>query len=393
MRKAWMQTQYLFLFFSLSAVAQDAHEAKDLESPPNLSQGEQRYVSKEPQPTVAMREPSGKPIRANELFNGSSKPEVFVTKNNMRVELAPYSVIEINSDGELKIMRGSALVETRNQQSLKTSSAVVDVLGRSIVSYDHKERSTSAFVLDGEARMVNPSGKDKSLRLERFHGASLEIHAVMPQLIRQLEIESLDSWLSGYSWPKKERAKMLSGVPDLINVSEVKVKDHLAEVRLEDYFSSIETADEFHQPEYYQNKFADPDKVVAEANATKSDATKPLSPEEAALIALPNTKIDIDMEMLGSAERQKEMVKKIENPSEQGRKIASVDTPKMKAAKPVSKGNGLDPEVNAVLERLRGVKAKSPVISKIPAPNNGRAPASISSDAVPDPVYDYSQNF
>jgi hypothetical protein len=391
MRKAWMPTLYMFL--GLSAFAQDSHEAKEEDSSSKEIQVDARNISNEQQPTVAMREPSGKPIKANELFNGSSKPEVFVTKTNMRVELAPYSVIEISSEGKLKIMRGSALIETRDQQTLKTSSADVDVLGRSIISYDHKERTTSAFVLNGEARIINPSGKDKSLRLERFQGASLEIHAVMPQLIRQLEIESLDGWLSGYSWPKQKRADMLSGVPDVIDVSGAKVKDHLAEVRLEDYFSSIDTADEFNQPEYYQKKFADPDKVVAEANASKSDATRPLSPEEAALIALPNTKIDIDMEILGSADRQKEMVQKASDSESEGRKIASVETPKKKTVKPVKKGNGLDPEVNAVLERLRGVKAKSPVISNSPEPKNGRAPASVSQDAVPDPVYDYSQNF
>ncbi len=343
-------------------------------------------------PTVAMREPSGKPIRAAELFQASNKTEVFVTKKNMRVELAPYSVVELNSDGQVKVLRGSALFDSRYEESVKTTSAVVDLVGKALLSYDHKDRTTSAFVLEGEARMSNPNGKDKSLRLEKFRGASLEIHSVMPQMIRQLDIAALDGWLAGYSWPKEKRTKFLTDLPTQLSVEDVPIKEHLAEVKLEDYFSSIETADEFNQPDYYRKKFADPDQVVAEANAKKADASRPLSPEEAALISLPSTKIDIDMEVLGVAQKQKELLRSAEE-KQPNRTIASVTKPRAAKKAAEKKDNGLDPEVNAVLERLRAVKERSPVISENPRPASSRGPASVGLDAVPDPVYDYSQNF
>jgi hypothetical protein len=67
--------------------------------------------------------------------------------------------------------------------------------------------------------------------------------------------------------------------------------------------------------------------------------------------------------------------------------------PRVVKKSPEKKENGLDPEVNAVLERLRAVKEKAPVISENPRPATSRGPASVGIDAVPDPVYDYSQNF
>ncbi len=389
MKKARMLGFLLMTMWASSGWASDVSESSDTESD-QTTPAARGPVSTSP--TVAMREPSGKPIRAAELFQATNKIEVFVTKQNLRVELAPYSVVELNTEGEVKVLRGSALFESRSEATVKTTSAAVDLLGKTLLSYDHKDRTTSAFVLEGEARISNPNGKDKSLRLEKFRGASLEIHFVMPQMIRQLDIASLDGWLAGYSWPKEKRTKFLGDLPAQLSVEEVPVKEHLAEVKLEDYFSSIETADEFNQPDYYQKKFADPDQVVAEANAKKADASRPLSPEEAALIALPSTKIDIDMEVLGVAQKQKELLN-VSEEKQATRAIASVVKPRVVKKSPEKKENGLDPEVNAVLERLRAVKEKAPVISENPRPATSRGPASVGIDAVPDPVYDYSQNF
>ncbi len=351
-------------------------------------------------PTVAMREPSGKAIRAKEIFQAANQTEIFVTRKNLRVELAPFSVVELDEEGDLKLLRGSALFETKVPQTVRTSSATLDIVGRALASYDHKERASSAFVLEGESRISNANGKDKSLRLERFQGASLEIHSVMPQMIRQLDVAALDQWLTGYSWPKNRRTDFFQSIPAKLSVEQNTVKEHLAEVKLEDYFSSIETADEFQQPNYYQQKFADPDQVVAEANAKKADASRPLSPEEAALIALPNTRIDIDMEILGVSQKQLELLKG-ENEKSAGRSLASESKPKKRVEKKVPAKEVVgDPDIHAVLERLRAVKSREPVLSNQPSVELRRGPASVGTnavpkgiDAVPDPVYDYSQNF
>ena len=157
--------------------------------------------------------------------------------------------------------------------------------------------------------------------------------------------------------------------------------------RSEDYFSSIDTADEFHQPDYYDRKFDDPDKVVAEQNSQQG-AGKILSPEEAALISLPKTQIDhgfeLGPEVLSADQKVKEMAKTEASPV---KKRAPASLPKAtkvakkaRVAEPVG-----DPEVNVVLERLRRAHAAGAETS--------RSPSSMAEPVVPDPVYDYSQNF
>lgn len=336
---------------------------------------------------------TGAPIEAGALVNAGSEPRVLVDRNNVRYELGPRSVAEFAEDGELRLLRGAVLAESALERAMKTSGSQVDFVGKVLVSYDHKEKSTSAFVLEGQARMVNPHESARTLRLDRFRGATIVVGDVLPRLVRQLDFASVDAWLKGYSWSDERRAALLKELPREKWSAEPKPAEHLAEAKLEDYFSSIETADEFHQPDYYQRKFADPDQVVADANAIKGSG-KAMSPEEAALISLPKTRIDVELdlplEMLSSQDKAREVagVDRNVGASKPARSLASVAAPKKRAQhapRPAERG---DPEINTVLERLRSLKGGS-AVNFAPA----RGPASAPISAVPDPVYDYSENY
>lgn len=343
-------------------------------------------------PVVAIDNASGEAVRAGALVAVNGSPRVLVDRNNVRFEVGPHSVVEFSAEGEFKLLRGTVLASSDTERSLRTSSAKVDFLGRLLVSYDHKEKSTSAFVLAGEARVVNPHESDRTLRLERFRGATMVVGDVVPQLVRQLDFAAVDSWLKGYSWSEARRADVLKELPQAAWSSDRKPAAHLADAKLEDYFSSIDTADEAGQPDYYRRKFADPDQVIAEQNAAKKGASKTMTPEEAALISLPSTRIALDFEMplqvVSGREKEAELRRiPAQAPT---RAIASVPEKKpaarsVIAPRPVKQG---DPEVELVLERLRSLKSGNAVFS-----GPLRRPASATASPVPDPVYDYSENF
>ncbi|MGZ3656413.1 MAG: hypothetical protein ACXVCS_12705, partial [Bdellovibrionota bacterium] len=92
-----------------------------------------------------------------------------------------------------------------------------------------------------------------------------------------------------------------------------------------------------------------------------------------------------------TADQKSKEVARPEPPSRNTRAPASVK----KAVKAHKKAAVLaeqgDPEVNQVLERLRQVRNGNSAVSQ--APSRTRAPSSVEQSPVPDPVYDYSQNF
>lgn len=347
-------------------------------------------------PVVALDASSGRSFREGEMIEAGPKVLSLVDKKNNKIDLAPASVAEFGEAGMFRLLRGSAVAETKGESSLRTSSARVDFAGRVAISYDHKESSTSAFVLDGEARVVNAHGEDQSLRLERYRGATMVVGEVMPQLIRQLDVGGVRSWLAGYAWPNDKMNELLQALPEAM--ASAPSRPAGPRHKLEDYFSAIDTADENGQPDYYDRKFQDPDAAVAAANQPKSAVAKPLTPEEAALIALPSTKIDLGFslppEVLSADEKARELRKAVRSAGKEDSRLpASVKNKKGHAPASVQKAESGDPEINAVLARLRSVQAKEPVISSVPEFPKARGPSSVNGGAVPDPVYDYSQNF
>lgn len=348
--------------------------------------------AEETAPVVAIDNASGAAVRAGVLVTANGKPRVLVDRNNVRFELGPHSVVEFSPEGELKLLRGMIFAVSDAERSVRTSSAKIDFLGRLLLSYDHKEKSTSAFVLEGQARVVNPHESDRTLRLERFRGATMVVGDVVPQLVRQLDFAAVDNWLKGYSWTEARRAELLKELPHEKWSSDRKPAAHLADTKLEDYFSSIEAADESEQPDYYRRKFADPDQVIAEQNAEKKGASKTMTPEEAALISLPSTRIQLDfelpLEVVTGREKEAE-VRELGRETSGSRSIASVaeKKPSHPRIPPRAVKQG-DPDVQAVLERLRSLKSGNTVFS-----GPVRKPASQAPSPVPDPVYDYSENF
>jgi hypothetical protein len=381
----------LFALTQLAAAADHSHEAM-LATPVDHA-APAALTAKAGRVSVAMNAEKGTPVYAGEIFSVGKQAVKLVDKLNAKIELAPYSVAEFSENGDFKLMRGSALVEARGERTLRTSTASLDFNGRVLLSYDHKEKSTSAFVLDGEARMLNPAEEGSSLRLERYRGATLEMGGILPQLIRQLDLGSLNAWMKGYAWPEDRSQEILKHLPAAMTVADKSAPTHLEEAKIEDYFSSIDTEDDSDsQPDYYERKFADPDAVVAEAKSKKSSAAKSISPEEAALITLPSTKIDLGFEVIGSPEKAAELNRlgKKHAPTPK-RSIASVK-PKAVRVERQEEANSEDREVNEVLQRLRGIEPRKPVVSGVPA-HGSRFPASINPSVVPDPVYDLSENF
>ena len=352
------------------------------------------FISSSAMAGVAAMDLQGKPISSAEVITNGKNVYELVAKDNTKIIAAPKSIWEFTEEGYLKLYRGSVLLENNKQTFMRTSGGKVDFRGRSLVSYDAKEKSSSVFVLDGEARLINPADETRSLRLSRFQGATLEVGEVLPQLTRQLELSGLESWMKGYAWPQDKVKELLHGLPEVFAEAAEPAPKHLAETKLEDYFSSIDTADEFSQPNYYEEKFKDPDVAMLESKNKKEGMG--LSPEDAALISLPNTKIDLGMDILTPAKRQEEIYQSTKPKVAKSRSLASVHAPVKK--KPVvteaQVSDGLDPEVKDVLQRLKEIRPSDPVISGAERFSSPRGPASVPSvNLVPDPVNDYSQNF
>lgn len=350
-------------------------------------------------PVLAMDAKTGRSYRSGQMLEAGSQPLAIVDRSNNKIELAPHSVAEFRQDSGFRLLRGSALLESRAETTARTSSARVDYRGRLAISYDYKEQSTSAFVIDGEARMVNPHQEEQSLRLERYRGATMVVGQVIPQLIRQLDVGGVREWLAGYAWPEARMQEMLRGMPAAFTAEErvPAERTHVQSAKLEDYFSTIDTADESNQPDYYERKFRDPDVAIAESKS-RTKTGKSLTPEEAALIALPNTKIDLGFELppevLTAEEKQRETERLFRARNHRPKRgLASVKDQVKREVSSAKKPEGGDPEIGAVLERLRAIQAKEPVISGLPEGPAGRAPSSTGGGAVPDPVYDFSQNF
>lgn len=388
------------LGFASLAFAADGHRGTPASTAHETQGPTAKNMAPAPAGPVMALQSNGKPVRAGEVFTAAAETTTLIDKANHRIELSPHSVVEFGSAGEFKLLRGSAILASAGESHARTNGARLDYAGRVLLSYDHKELSTSAFVLEGEARLVNPFSDEQSLRLDRYRGATMVAGAVMPKLVRQLDLAGVRGWMEGYGWPSAKIGQVTSGLPGSLSAEAAAPPAHVKEVKLEDYFSSIDTADESSQPDYYERKFADPDRVVAEANA-KKESSKELRPEEAALIALPSTNIDLgftaDLSVLSSEEQAQQL--KAALGAHGSRAPASVGKPKAAKAKakaatraPAQVAETGDQEIGAVLSRLRAITPKDPVVSRLPEASGSRGPASVGG-AVPDPVYDYSENF
>jgi len=329
---------------------------------------------------------NGKSLSVQDLVNAGSEGLEGVSLNDTRFHASPLTMFEFNNAGNPKLFRGLIFVENEKEAMIETTGSKIDFRGSAIVSYDAKIKSTSIFVLSGEARISAQLGENRSLRLERFQGATLEAGESLPSLTRQLGLADLKSWMGGYKVSEAKISQVLEGVPNAIDPKKENLPEHLAKVKLEDYFSSIDVADEHSQPDYYDQKFKDPDIVMLE-QSLKQSKRKTLNPEEAAMIALPNTKIDLGFDVISVAEQDRERMQAKEPIV--NRKLASVEKKKVQKVKAVEQEH--DPEVLEILQRLRAIETGEAVISSPKRSAPLREPAS--APLVPDLVYDYSQNF
>ena len=348
---------------------------------------------------VAVESTSQTPVTSGTLLTTGSREKNLVDRDNMKIILGPQSVAEFNGKGVFRLLRGSANLESPTEREFYTTNATVRFVGRMLVSFDHAERSTSSFVLSGEARVQNPFETERTIIISRHQGASLVTGEVYPTLVRGLDLAQVDEWLKGYHWNTGRRAALLQGVPKADEIrSLIAEKSQELEAEnspegrvgqkqnpLSDYFASVYEQEAV--PERHEEYKAIEDK--AEKVAVKEPEVI-LSPEHAAIIPLPETKISSDFDILSQedATLEKKLPPQEVPLKSVTRKIASL--PKVPKAAP----RVLAPE-EAAIARLRSIRRESggPV---------SRAPASIGQSAsrpqvgtslVPDPVYDLSENF
>jgi hypothetical protein len=354
---------------------------------------------------AALNSGNGESIRFGDIFSSKNKTVELVDRQNTRISIAPHSVVEFQPYALMRLLRGAAVVESQGETEVRTPSATVQSTGRVAISYDHRERSTSAFSLAGEARILGAGQSDRSLRVERYRGATFVVGDVLPSLVRQLDIGGLRQWMNGFAWTPEQINQFTSGLPSTISAKEESGPEHLATAKLEDYFSALEEPLSDNRADIYERKFSDPDHEVAEANAPKDRQAKVLSPEEAALIALPSTKIDLGLDsvltLVDSAKKQEEISAAKLASSIEGARRAPASLKKtlpsaVKKQKVNEQPKGEPSEIGLVLQRLRSIEAKAPVVSVTSLPSarvglqGSRSPAS---QLLLDPVRDYSENF
>ena len=362
---------------------------------------------------AAMDAAKGTPIEAETLISSHGSKLMLVDQKNIKIEMAPYSVAEFSNEGVFKLLRGSAMLETNEERTAATNSAQIDFSGTMVVTFDHKEKSTSAFVVEGEARLKNPHEPDFSLRLDRGRGASMILGDVYPSLVRDISPAQVDSWLKGYAWEAKDREHFVSafssgGGRGLAVVANSKKVEEESPVKLEDYFAAIDDD----RPDLYERKFSkdvSADKIVETAQIERKIASeKTVAPEEAAMISMPTNKINLDLglpEVFASSDEAfadvAAQLKRERRGSEKEpeRKLAAVGEARVvsptKKSKHKERGEAVSDTVARLMEirnARKGAQAVRSGSSGYSPADGGRAPAAINSP-IPDPVYDFSENF
>ena len=75
---------------------------------------------------VAMEEKSGASIRSGEIVSTKDEAAVYINRENIKLELSPRSVGEFDSKGEFRLLRGSAVLESRKETTMQTTGSRVD---------------------------------------------------------------------------------------------------------------------------------------------------------------------------------------------------------------------------------------------------------------------------
>lgn len=383
MSYAWMIVISAALAASAAWADSDHHAAS---SPAGLGEATETLVPKSsPGSVVAVDAASGDSVRANTLIHTRQAVRTLIDKRNMRVELGPGTVAEFLESGALQVYRGSACLTSTENRGASTANALVEFTGRILLSFDAEEKSTSVFLVDGSGQVRNPHHPEKALPLGGSQGATLLTGDVYPNLIRSLDRVRADTWLEGYGWNAKQREAFFTALPKSnrapagkIEASAEKNQDATVE-KLAEYFPAIDETQP--QPRYYEEKFSG--ESVSQKRTRRDEQLR--NPELAASIPLPTTKINLDMDF--------EVVpfKKLDH---RARKPASQPKAKAVQQKAVAQTSAEDADVTAALQRLQQLhqdkgqdNGRKPAISRRPA----GVPAGES--PIPDPVYDFSENF
>lgn len=330
---------------------------------------------------------SGQAVPAESIVTSPrDASRVFVGTNNTRVELAAGGSGFFDAEGMFQLVRGSAVVDSAAGTTVRTVNAAISLTGKAIFSYDFREESTSAFVVFGQAKLENRANPDSKRTLARHQGATLVTGDFYPTVLRNLDFTKADAWLTRYGWSQAKRAELLHGLPDgadarqLASLTEHNQEKSRVSRELASYFpvaSPREEGPRKYESDYTSSAMRGQEHSEVEAKLAKGEEIEIISPEQAAVIVLPE--IDLGPGIRLSAQREDAPAKKARKPASLA-KVKSF-TPSahpapakgkarvatQSAAAPAATGApapaGVDPAISSALDRLNQVDAAAASVS------------------------------
>lgn len=324
---------------------------------------------------VAVRTNDGHGIKENEIIQ-SKKGEVLqvVDRDNIRYELGSGSAAMFDKYSRFRLLRGSVIVDSKGWGTIKTANAQFEHSGKTIISYDYSEKSTSVFVVAGKARLRHETHTDRTQDLRNLEGATITSGDFYPTWLRSLPFNKVNAWLEKYEWPDSVRDSLLSVLREKTSlqrkVSSIhKRKDKHEELRMvrdegatEELYEYFPTAEEGKARELYGEKFTSSELRGKEHNAVEravldQDHIEFLRPEEAASMIMP--KMEIRPQITAFPEKDRDKSRGLAGLERVNRFDREKKKPKIVKVYIEKKGpydSVEDPSVRSALERLDAVE-------------------------------------
>lgn len=279
----------------------------------------------------AIRADTGKAIAVDTLINNPESTSIeFIDERNQRVELGPRSSASFAENGDFQLLRGSAILSSKETRETTTANAKITYQGKLIISYDYRERASSGFVLLGSATIQNAETGEGGVALTQNQGASLLSGSFYPSLLRNLDFTQVNSWLERYGWSEKHRQEIAEIVPSAekrnrLQAMEAGGKQSFAKSHfgreLASYFPIVEDSSPKPAGKYERNfnssELRGQAHTSIEAAIHNNEEIEILTPEQAAVIVLPDlglgpgVKLEVEREDRRRQQRLPASLKKV----------------------------------------------------------------------------------